>query len=363
MAKAGRRVVTRTGKRSAVQEEYKKFIGRKVFFMLLLSGLAILIVGVGVTIGPLDITIIEVYAAIIQRLLSIDLGLETLTEVVVWNIRLPRLMWGVVAGFTLGVAGCAMQIVLRNPLASPFTLGIAAGANFGLSIAILLNLAVFGGMYAMIGNSFIFALLCCGIILGLSSLKGGTVEIMILAGIALNYVFSSASQLFRYYATYAEQRELTYWGTGDLGSYSWDELSVVFIAFVVCLFLLMRKAWDLNVMSAGDDTAKSLGVNSGHLRLYVMVVASFLVASLTCFVGTIAFIGLVGPHIARMVIGGDNRFQIPASGLVGAVILIGADILGMNIASPAIVPTGIMSSIVGVPFFFYLILKRRREYW
>ena len=363
MAKPGRRVVTRTGKRSAVQEEYKKFVGRKALFLLFLVGLAILFVGVGVTIGPIDITIIEVYATIIQRVLSIDLGLETLTEVVIWNIRLPRLMWGIAAGIGLGVAGCAMQIVLRNPLASPFTLGISAGANFGISVAIILNIAFFGGVYAVILNSFIFALLCTAIILGLSAIKGGTVEIMILAGIALNYVFNAASRLFRYFADWEKQREAILWGEGDLGTFSWNELTLVGIVLVVCITLLMIKAWDLNVMSAGDDTAKSIGVNAGHLRLYTMMVASFLVATIVCFIGTISFIGLVAPHMARMVIGGDNRFQLPASGLTGAVILIGADILGMNIISPAIIPTGIMTAILGVPLFFYLILRRWREYW
>ena len=363
MAKAGRRVVTRAGKRSAIQSEFDKFIGRKVLFMFCLIGLAILIVGVSITIGPLDISIIEVYKAIIQGVLSIDLGVERLSELVVCNIRLPRILWGLTTGFGLGVAGCAMQAVLRNPLASPFTLGISAGANFGVSVAIILGFSVFGGMYAVIGNAFIFALLTSGVILGISAIKGGTVEIMILAGIALNYVFRAASQLFRYFATWEQRAETQAFGEGDLGTFGWNELTLITITLIVCMILLMPKLMDLNVMTAGDDTAKSLGVDAGHLRIFVMAISSFLVASVVAFIGPVGFVGLVGPHMARMAIGADHRFQLPASGLVGMVILVGADILGMNIIPPVIIPVGIMTALLGVPFFFYLILSRRREYW
>lgn len=363
MAKAVRHRGTRAGKRSAIQNEFDKYIGRKVLFLFCLIGLAILIVGVSITIGPLDISIIEVYKAIIQGVLSIDLGVERLSELVVCNIRLPRIAWGLATGFGLGVAGCVMQAVLRNPLASPFTLGISAGANFGVSVAIILNFAFFGGVYAVIGNAFIFALLTSGVILGISAIKGGTVEIMILAGIALNYVFSAASQLFRYFATYEQRAETQAFGMGDIGTFGWNELSIITITLVLCLLVLVPKLMDLNVMTAGDDTAKSLGVDSGHLRIIAMAVSSLLVASIVAFIGPVGFVGLVGPHMARMAIGADHRFQLPASGLVGAVILIGADILGMNIMPPVIIPVGIMTAILGVPFFFYLILSRRREYW
>ena len=363
MAKAVRRTVSRIGKRSAIQKEFDKFIGRKILFLFTLIGLAILIVGVSITLGPLDISITDVYKAIIQGVLSIDLGVEELSELVVCNVRLPRILWGLAAGFGLGVAGCAMQAVLRNPLASPFTLGISAGANFGVSVAIILNFTLFGGTYAVLGNAFIFALLTSGIIIGISAIKGGTVEILILAGIALNYLFLAASKLFKYFATWEQHEATEAFGMGDLGTFSWNELVIVAITLFLCMLLLMPKLMDLNVMTAGDDTAKSLGVDAGHLRIFVMVVSSFLVASVVAFVGPIGFVGLVGPHIARLVIGADHRFQLPASGLVGMVILVGADILGVNIMPPAVIPVGIMTSLLGVPFFFYLILKRRREYW
>lgn len=363
MKKAFRYTPSRTGKKSDVQRDFDKFVGRKILFMLALVVLAVFLVGVSVTFGPLEITVLEVYRTIIQRVLFTDLGMNRLTELVIWNIRLPRIMWGLAAGFGLGVAGCIMQAVLRNPLASPFTLGISAGANFGVSLAIILDFAIFGGMYAVIGNAFIFAFLTSMIIIGISAIKGGTVELLILAGIALNYVFRAASDLFRYFAT-TEQKEATQaFGQGDLGTFGWSELSLVSLTILICMILVTPKLRDLNIMTAGDETAKSLGIDAGKLRMFVMTVASFLVASVVAFVGPIGFVGLVAPHMSRMIIGSDHRFQLPASGLLGAIILVSSDILGMNIIPPIIIPVGIMTSILGVPFFFYLIMTRRREYW
>ena len=363
--KAIRRRVTRTGKRSAVQEEFSKFIWRKIVFLISLPIVIFLITGISAALGSADITVWDAYAAILHKIpfLSNYFHTSWLADICVWHLRLPRIVWGITAGFGLGIAGAAMQAILRNPLASPFTLGISSGAGFGVSLAIVLNLGFFGGVYLVIGNAFIFSLLCCGIILGLASIRGGTSEILILAGIALNYIFSAMSQLFKYFATEQELKEMSFWGSGDLGVFSWPELSLVLVVYLFCVPLLMLKSWDLNVMTAGDDTAKSLGVDTGRLRIVVMTVSSLLIASIVCYTGTIGFVGLVAPHMSRMLIGGDNRFQLPASGLLGAVILVGADTVARRIIAPVILPVGILTAILGVPFFLYLILKRRREYW
>lgn len=364
--KAVRRRVTRTGKRSAVQDEFSKFIWRKIVFLISLPLIVFLIAGISSALGSADITVWDAYAAILHRIpfLSDYFHTSWLADICVWRLRLPRIVWGIMAGFGLGIAGCAMQAILRNPLASPFTLGISAGANFGVSLGVVLNLGLFGGMYLLIGNAFIFAMLCSGLILGLASIKGGTSEILILAGIAINYIFSAVSSLFKYFATDQQLREMAFWGMGDLGRFSWQQFSYVSVAFIICIPLLMLKAWDLNVMTVGDETAKSLGVNAEHTRMFIMTVSSLLIATIVCFTGTIGFIGLVAPHMARMIIGADHRFLIPASGVLGAVVLVGADGVAMNIISPVIIPVGVVTSLVGVPFFIYLILRRkRREFW
>lgn len=180
----------------------------------------------------------------------------------------------------------------------------------------------------------------------------------------MNYFFSAMSQLLKYFATDDQLRLMTNWGMGDLAAFSWTNSQLLLIIFLICIPLLMTKCWDLNIMTAGDETAKSIGVNAERTRIFIMVVSSLLVATIVCFMGPIAFVGLVAPHMARMVIGGDHRFLIPASGVLGGLVLMSADAIGMNLIAPTIIPTGIMTSIVGVPFFMYLMMKgKRKEFW
>jgi iron complex transport system permease protein len=363
-AKTVRRRVTRTGKRSAVQEAHDKFVFEKTFFMVAILLLIILLIGIIITLGPLDISVVEVYCALLDRFYPNYFNVEKLTGQVIWNIRFPRIIGGIMAGFGFGICGCVMQAVLKNPLASPFTLGISAGSQFGIALAAVLGVSVLGGPYLLIGNAFVFALLCSVFIIALSAIKGATSETLILAGIAVNYFFSAMSQLFKYFASDEQLRLMTTWGMGDLAAFSWNKFPLILTVFVICIPLLTMKAWDLNLMTVGDETAKSIGVNANSVRIFIMVVSSLVVATIVCFTGTIGFIGLVAPHMARMVIGGDHRFLIPASGILGAFVLVGADGVAMNIIAPTIIPTGIMTSVLGVPFFMYLILKgRRREFW
>jgi iron complex transport system permease protein len=257
-----------------------------------------------------------------------------------------------------------MQAVLKNPLASPFTLGISSGANFGVAVAAVIGVGVIGGPYLLVGNAFLFAMLCALFIIALASFKGATSETLILAGIAINYLFSSLSDLFRYFATDEQLRVMVSWGMGDLSAFSWTNFFLLLAIFIIATPLLYLKANDLNIMAIGDENAKSLGIDANRVRLFSMLLSSLLIATIVCFTGTIAFIGLVAPHMARMVIGSDHKYLLPASGLLGALVLISADVIGMNIVSPTIIPTGIMTSLLGVPFFMYLILKRKRkEFW
>jgi iron complex transport system permease protein len=286
-----------------------------------------------------------------------------LADICVWNLRLPRIFLGIVAGFGLGVAGCVMQAVLRNPLASPYTLGISSGAGFGASLAILAGAGIVGGKYLVIGNAFIFALLVSFIILGLSSRKGATPETMILAGIAMMYLFGAMTTILQYFGDADAVKEAVFWMVGDLSRASWSVVTVVSVAIALCTPYLMAKSWDLNVMGAGDETAKSLGVNVKRTRVITMVVSTVMVATIVCFTGTIGFIGLVAPHMTRLAIGGDNRYVLPVSGLLGAVILITADLVARRIIAPIILPVGAVTAFMGAPLFLYLIMRRRREYW
>ena len=357
------KVVESTETISKVEEDYKRFIGRKIFFITSLFFLIILLLGIGVTLGPIKYSVLEVYTTILHRFFPNYFDVPELATTIIWNIRLPRILFGIVAGVGLAIAGCVLQGILRNPLASPYTLGIAHGAGFGAAIAIVFGAGFAGGQYLIIGNAFIFSLIPAFFIFGLALYKRATPETMILAGIAMMYLFSAAITLVQYFAEPEAVGAVVFWMVGDLGRAAWSKLSPMSIVLACCIPIVILKAWDLNVMSAGDESAKSLGVNVERIRIFVLMLASLLISAIVCFTGAIGFIGLLAPHIARMVIGGDNRFLIPASGLVGAVLLVVADIAAMQIMAPVILPVGVLTAFMGVPLFIYLIIRRRKEYW
>ncbi|OFV68647.1 MAG: Bacterial transport system permease protein [Candidatus Syntrophoarchaeum caldarius] len=348
---------------SGAQEEYKKYIGRKITFILSSFLLLILIFGISASLGSADITIWDAYAAFLHRFFPDHFHTSWLADTCVWNLRLPRIMLGIIAGTGLAIAGSVMQGVLKNPLASPYTLGISAGAGFGASLAIIAGAGFVGGEYLIIGNAFVFAILCSFIIIGFASRRGATPETMILAGIAILYIFSASTTLLQYFGEEEAVAQSVFWMVGDLDRASWGNVTMAGIVVAACVPLLMIKSWDLNALTAGDEAAQSMGVNVKRVRVFTMLLVSLLVASIVCFTGTIGFIGLVAPHITRIAIGGDNRFLLPASGLAGAVLLVGADIVARRIIAPVIIPVGAITAFMGGPLFLYLIMRMRREYF
>jgi ABC-type Fe3+-siderophore transport system, permease component len=278
---------------------------------------------------------------------------------IVWGWRLHRVLFAIVAGFGLAIAGTVMQGVLRNPLASPFTLGIASAASCGASIAIVLGAGILSGGYLIVGNAFLFAMLAAGAIYGMARLRGMGSETMILAGIALMYLFSAVTSLLQYLGTSEKVQEIVFWMFGSLDKSSWPKLAIVTVVVAAVVPPILWRAWDLNALAEGDETAKSLGVPVERSMAWFMVAASLVTAVIICFTGTIGFIGLVAPHITRMAIGADHRTLLPASGLVGAVLLLGADCLARTAIPGSIVPVGIMTAFLGIPFFLYLFMRRR----
>jgi iron complex transport system permease protein len=198
---------------------------------------------------------------------------------------------------------------------------------------------------------------------GLAKYKGITPETMILAGIAIMYLFQAMTSFLQYVGRSEQVQEVVFWMMGSLGRSSWNRVAIVFAVIAICFPYLWLKSWDINAMGAGDETATSLGVNVERTRVISLFLVSIITASVVCFTGTIGFIGLVAPHIARMVIGGDHRFLLPASALVGGLLLLGADTLARTILAPVILPVGIMTAFLGIPFFIYLFMRRNREFW
>lgn len=335
-------------------QQYRHFIGRKVCFIFFLMLLLIATVLIAISQGSSAIGVRDSFAALFK-----DSGI---THAIVWKLRLPRIIMAILAGSGLGFAGVVFQAILRNPLASPYTLGIASGAGFGAVLAIILG-AGFFSEYLIAGNAFFFALVSSFLILGISRLRGSTVETMILAGIAIMFLFSSLTSLLQYMGTMEEVHEIVFWFFGSLSKVTWKEIGVVAVMILLPSPILLKLSWDLNLLTAGDESAKALGVNVERARIIGIVLASLITAGVICFTGVIGFIGLVSPHITRMTVGGDHRFLLPASALVGAVIVLSADIVGRTLWAPQVIPIGIVTSFVGVPFFFYLLMKKTKEYW
>ena len=344
-------------------EKYVAFTERKVTFIFFLCPLILFIAGIATSLGSADISMGDAYTALLHRFFPDYFASNWLAQTCVWDLRLPRIIMAILAGTGLGVAGSIIQGVLRNPLASPYTLGISSGAGFGASLAILAGSGLAGGQYLVIGSAFIFALISSFIIIGLASQRGATPETMILAGIAMTCLFGSATTILQYFGDAEAVKEAVFWMVGDLGRASWSKLSIISVVLAVSLPLLVWKSWDLNVIGAGDESAHSLGINVKRTRIFLMIVSTLLVASVVCFTGTIGFIGLVAPHIVRMIIGGDNRFLVPASGLLGAVLLVVSDTVARRIIAPVILPVGTLTAFMGVPLFLYLIMRKRREFF
>ncbi len=348
---------------TSLKERYTEFVGRKLLFLAAISFAIVLVAGLSATLGSAKLTVWEVYSAILARVFPQYFETTWFADTIVWGLRLHRIMMGIVAGAGLGIAGAVMQGILKNPLASPFTLGISSAASFGAALAIILGAGFAGGEWLIIGNAFVFTLLATFAVYGLAKYKGITPETMILAGIAIMYFFSAMTSFLQYVGRAEQVQEVVFWMMGSLGRSSWDRVYASALVILICLPYLLIKSWDINAIGAGDETAKSLGVNVERIRVVSMILASLITAGVICFTGTIGFIGLVAPHMTRMVIGGDHRFLLPGSALMGALILVSADTLARTILAPVILPVGIMTSFLGVPFFVYLFLKRRKEFW
>lgn len=344
-----------------LREEYRKSIATRIGFILFLLACGLMLSIIGLGIGPMKFTVGEIIGALVETAFGWDCGAPASALTVIPRIRLPRIALALLSGFGLAVTGMQMQVILRNPLASPFTLGVSSGAALGAAFAIITGFTLVGGRYMLIANAFAFSLIPCGVIFVLSRAGAAGYGMLILAGIAMNFIFSSVSTLLSYFSNSEELKSLSLWMMGNLGRATWLDIAppaVVLACTVPLLFLQNQK---LNVLNAGDESAAGLGVNVERTRMVVLVLSSLISASIICFTGIIGFVGLVSPHIVRMLIGNDARYLMPASGLFGAVFLLGADILSLRVLEPAVLPVGIVTSLVGGPMLLYLIVKKQRN--
>jgi iron complex transport system permease protein len=290
---------------------------------------------------------------------------------IVWEIRLPRTIGAILTGASLGVSGAVMQNVLRNPLASPFTLGISHGAAFGAAFAIIVleagktfNVGPVGFSIVhgvpVVFSAFCGALLTVLIILGLSLLRSLSPQAIILAGVALSSLFTSATMFLQYFSDEVRVASTVFWTFGDVGKAGWQENKIMALTFCISFALLWLNRWNYNSMLWGDETAKNLGTNPEFLRIFSLLLCALLTAVPTAFLGIIGFVGLISPHIIRLLIGNDYTLLIPFSAMAGAGLLLASDLLARTILSPIVLPVGIITSFIGAPVFLSLLLGRNR---
>ncbi len=356
---------------SDFKEQYSRYTVRRLLFIAVFAIILIVLALVSVAVGTRSLSIDQVYNLLIDHLGGRTYDPVTERDLwyddnIVWNYRLPRVMFAIFAGASLSVAGAAMQSVMKNPLADPYTTGISSGALFGVAIAMVLGfVAGKGGIdsYGLVLNSMIFAMIPVMVIYLMSPFLRRSPATLILAGTAVSYLFNSVTDILLVSTDEQTLAEVYKWQVGNLADLSWDAIPLTFASCIIGSALLMCFSKKLNLMSLDDADAKSLGLDSEQLRLTCLVILSFMAASVISYSGIIGFVGLIVPHMVRLLLGADNRFVIPASFIVGAAFLLFCDIISRVIDVSATIPVGVVTALIGSPIFLYLILRNKREVW
>lgn len=348
-----------------LSRKYKNRQKKKLVFFIITFLILILLAGTACCLGVTDLTPGRILVTMLPGLDN-TMRVEGLTakEInVLLMLRMPRIVAGIVAGAGLGVAGTAMQAITGNQMASPFTTGISGAAAFGAAMVIMFgNMSVTSMKFATVLGAFGMAVLCAVLVYGLASYQGMQAEALVLTGIALNYLFSAMNSTMQYMANENQLPAIVHWTFGSLNSVGWTDIAVMTVFFMVTYPLFQCHGWAFNLLDSGnDETAKALGVNVKRTRMLSGLGMTLLTASVVSFTGIIGFVGLVAPHIARLLIGGDYRHLLPFSAVFGAILVMGADTIGRVGFSPTTLPVGIVVSYVGVPLFLYLILRERRR--
>lgn len=280
---------------------------------------------------------------------------------IVWQVRLPMTLTCVGVGGCLALAGLQVQTITNNPLSSPYTLGISSGASFGAAIAIVTGSAVFGLQWAGTAlTAFVFALSVTLMIFFLGKMKGMSAHTLVLVGIIMNFFFSALQQYLQYRASAEIAQIISNWSFGNLSRASWTSAAACIAVSAFGVLYFSRLSWKLTAFTAGEERALSLGISVEKLKIEVFAVSALLIATGVGFIGTVGFVGLVAPHCARILVGEDQRYLMPVSTLFGILVMLTASSVSKVMSRGAMLPVGIVTSIVGVPFLFVLLMREVR---
>lgn len=341
---------------------YAGYIRRKRTAVLTLFLLMITLFAAAVTLGAVAIRPGEILSLFFSGEGS------TRTRLILLQIRLPQALAAVTAGAGLAASGAVMQSVLKNPLASPFTLGISHAAAFGAAFSvIILGSGIMASASAdavaishpaiTVGSAFFFAMATAGIIILIAGRKGASPQVLVLTGVALGSLFTAGTMLLQFCADDVQLAAMVFWTFGDLARADWNDLAVLGPVTLSILLFFLFNIRSYNAMGLGDESAHGLGIRVRRVRLAGMMAASLTTAVIISFVGIISFIGLVAPHIVRRFLGEDHRFLLPAAMTAGGLVLLAADIAARTVLLPHVLPVSIFTAFLGAPVFIYLIIK------
>jgi len=350
---------------SDMECEYYASIKKKKLAILVIAILSIIATVCSLFVSQLSTMTISDVMDVLGYHMTGTGDINPVYDMVVWDYNVPRALLGLVVGSSLAVGGAVMQSILRNPLATPYTTGVSAGASMGASLLIYLDFAILwtGGYVSSIAiNAIVFAMIPTVAILIVSHQKHITPTTMILAGIAIMYIFSAATSLLMLLADPENVQEAYEWGIGSLGRASWDNIWFVTAVVIPCMVALLLFSKQVTIMNAGNRSAQSMGVRVKMIRNLSLVIIAVMTAVTVGITGGIGFIGLVAPHIARIFVGSDQKYLLPCSAALGSLILIVAD-AASRIIVPEGMPVGVITAVIGGPIFVLLLIKASKKVW
>ena len=335
---------------SELKQEYFKVSQAKRLMLLCLALAVFLGIIWSLNIGPSNVTLRTVWDVILDLVQPND-ALTNGERVIVLRVRLPRICASILAGILLACSGLLMQ-------------GVSNGASFGASIAIVfasrlafLNL----GDYLTPLFAFIFAAFTMLLVQGISKVSRNSTATLLLAGVAVGHLFSGLVSLMKYVANEDQLPDLVFWQLGSVSNVTWPQIALMAGAAFIGVIFMIRYAWDLNVMATGEESAISLGVNYKKIRTIAFILSTLMTGAAVSFTGIIGFVGMVAPHIARIIVGNDYRYTIPTASVCGALLLLVADSISRVLVSTVSMPIGVVTSLIGVPFFLWLIVRKKQE--
>lgn len=353
--------------------KYDSTVKKKLTFII--AGILMILACsfIAMALGPTNISLTNVLKTVANCFGNFFSDVPDMYKTVIIDTRLPRILMAIIVGASLAVCGCIMQGILRNPLVSPFTLGVSTAAAFGAGLSIVYGATIFGAFYSLklsllgygfTGSSivsilfaFVFGLISISFVLILANRENTSKSTLVLSGVVISYIFQAGLSFLKYISDDSSLRDITLWTMGNLWSSSWATVLIILPVVILCMIYLEKISIDINTLASGEDVARNLGIDVGTLKRYGLLVCTVLTSTCMAFTGAIGFIGLMAPHICRRLIGNDNRFLVPASATMGAIILLISDTVSRTMFSSD-VPVGILIYLIGGAFFVWMVIKK-----